>query len=121
MKSSSPSLHGFMLSNGEVVKDSEKMCEVAAIHYEDHCKEPEVYRPHPYTDAPEVVWDNYEEKIPPCSFEEVVDVVCHRKKKKSLDAHGILNFIFNFLPLLFWFLFVKIVNHSFSEGIVPEM
>ncbi|CAF1002952.1 unnamed protein product [Didymodactylos carnosus] len=65
MKSSSPSLHGFMLSNGEVVKDSEKMCEVAAIHYEDHCKEPEVYRPHPYTDAPEVVWDNYEEKIPP--------------------------------------------------------
>ncbi|CAF1366148.1 unnamed protein product [Didymodactylos carnosus] len=50
------------------------MGEVAANHDEEFFNEPEVYRPHPYTDAPEVVWDNYEEKIPPCSLEETLDV-----------------------------------------------
>ena len=76
MKSSSSSLHGFILPHKEVIKTPNKMCEVAADYYENFFKESEdIYHPHPYTDSPEVEWENYEEEIPPASLSEVLDVV----------------------------------------------
>jgi hypothetical protein len=99
MRSTSSSLHGFILPNDEVIKNSEKMCEIAADYYENFFKETEnIYRPHPYTDAPDIEWENYDEKIPPASVEEVLDIVCSRQKKKSCDAHGLSNYMFNSLP-----------------------
>ncbi len=75
------------------------MCEIAADYYENFFKETEnIYRPHPYTDAPDIEWENYDEKIPPASVEEVLDIVCSRQKKKSCDAHGLSNYMFNSLP-----------------------
>jgi hypothetical protein len=121
MKPASSSLHGFFLPNGEVVKNPEKMCEIAADYYEDFFKEPEnIYRPHPYIDAPVVEWENFEEKIPPTSVDEVVDIVFSRQKKKSCDAHGLSNFMFNSLPLTYWSLLVKIFNLSFSDAMFPR-
>jgi hypothetical protein len=121
MKSTSSALHGFILSNGEVIKNPEIMCETAADYYEDFFKELEnIHRPHPYTDAPEVEWENYHEEIPPASVDEVLNIVRSRRKKKSCDAHGISNFKFNFLPSSHWSLLVKIFNLSFSDAIMPE-
>jgi len=121
MKSTSSSLHGFVLPTGEIIKKAEKMCEVAADYYEDFFKEPEnIYRPHPYTDAPEVVWENFDEEIPLASVDEVLDIVHGRKKKKSCDAHGLSNFMFNSLPPSYWSLLVQIFNLSFSDAIVPK-
>ncbi|CAF2020372.1 unnamed protein product [Rotaria magnacalcarata] len=121
MKSSSSSLHGFILPNGDVVKEAEKMCELSADHYENMFQEPmNIYRPHPYTDAPEVQWENFEEEIPPVTIEEVLQVVVSRSKKKSCDAHGLSNFMFKSLPLHYWTLFLKLFNLSFNNGAVPD-
>jgi len=43
MKSASSSLHGFILPNGAVIKDSEKMCEIAADYYEDFLKNRRIF------------------------------------------------------------------------------
>ncbi|CAF3321965.1 unnamed protein product [Rotaria socialis] len=120
MKSASSSLHGFMLNDGTVIKDGPKMCEEACKHYEEFFSESEIFRPHPYTDSPDLQWENFDEEIPLCTTEEVIDIVNSRKKKKSIDAHGLSNFTFNFLPLSYWSLLVEIFNHSFSEGTMPD-
>ncbi|CAF4319522.1 unnamed protein product, partial [Rotaria magnacalcarata] len=120
MKSASSSLHGFMLNDGTVIKDGPKMCEEACKHYEEFFSESEIFRPHPYTDSPDLQWENFDEEIPLCTTEEVIDIVNSRKKKKSIDAHGLSNFTFNFLPLSYWSLLVEIFNHSFSEGMMPD-
>ena len=87
MKSSSSSLHGFILPYKEVIKTPNKMCEVAADYYENFFKESEdIYHPHPYTDSPEVEWENYEEEIPPASLSEVLDVVRSCKKKEIVRS-----------------------------------
>ena len=47
------------MPNDEITKNAETMCEIAANYYENFLKEPEnIYRPHPYTDAPDITWDN---------------------------------------------------------------
>ena len=121
MKSSSSSLHGFILPHKEVIKTPNKMCEVAADYYENFFKESEdIYHPHPYTDSPEIEWENYEEEIPPASLSEVLDVMRSCKKKKSCDPHGLSNVLFNSLPLSYWSLLIKIFNLSFSHAIVPR-
>ncbi|CAF1066304.1 unnamed protein product [Adineta steineri] len=52
------------------------MCDLAADYYENFFKSPDnIYHPHPYTDAPDVEWENYLEIIPPATVEEVVDVI----------------------------------------------
>ena len=90
-KGTSPStIHGFILPNSEITTDSEKMCEVAASSYEAIFKEPNnIYHLHPYTDFPKVVWENYDEKIPATTFDEVLNIVQIRKKTKSRDAHDL--------------------------------
>ncbi|CAF4646630.1 unnamed protein product, partial [Rotaria socialis] len=121
MRSSSASLNGFISQNGEVVKEAEKMCELAADHYENFFREPDnIYRPHPYTDAPEIEWENFNEEIPPVTIEEIMEVVNSRKKKKSCDAHGMSNFMFSSLPVQYWCLLLQIFNLSFSSAIVPK-
>ncbi|CAF5226936.1 unnamed protein product, partial [Rotaria magnacalcarata] len=70
MKSASSSLHGFMLNDGTVTKDGPKMCEEACKHYEEFFSESEIFRPHPYTDSPDLHWENFDEEIPLCTTEE---------------------------------------------------
>ncbi|CAF1649921.1 unnamed protein product [Rotaria magnacalcarata] len=97
------------------------MCEITADYYEEFFKEPiNIYRPHPYTDAPDVEWNNYDEKIPLASLDEVLDIVRSRRKKKSCDSHGLSNYMFNSLPPSYWSILVQIINHSFSDAIVPK-
>ena len=45
-------LHAFVLPNGEIVRDSMKMVDIAAEHYKQLYSTPIVVRPHPYVDAP---------------------------------------------------------------------
>ncbi|CAF0749233.1 unnamed protein product [Rotaria sordida] len=54
-------------------------------------------KPHPYTDFPPTEYDNVDEPIPEVTLDELVFTVQSKRKKKSLDAHGISNFMFNFL------------------------
>lgn len=119
MKNSSPQLSGFLLHDGQVVRDPVSMCAAAASYYEEFFKEPIVTRPHPYVDGPEVEWDNYHEDIPKATYEEVVRIVHYVKKKKSCDANGLSSFMFSSLPLKHWSLLLKIFNHSLETGEVP--
>ncbi len=65
------------------------MLEIAATHYEKLFDESEVYRPHPYVDSPEILWENHDETIPPITMSELLKVIRKVKKKQSSDAHGI--------------------------------
>ncbi|CAF4467744.1 unnamed protein product [Rotaria socialis] len=110
-----------LTNNSEVAKESERMCELAADHFENFFREPDnIYRPHPYTDAPEIEWENYNEEIPPVTIEEILDVVHSRKNKKSCDAHGLSNFMFSSLPVHYWSLLLQIFNLSLSSTIAPK-
>jgi hypothetical protein len=61
------------------------MTTAAADFYENFFEKPEhIIRPHPYTNALCPVWDNYEEKIPPVFFEEVLEIVNGRNKKSRM-------------------------------------
>ena len=118
-KPSSCALQGFILPDGNVTKDPINMSLMAADYYEKVFEVPEnIMRPHPYTDAPWPYWDNYEEKIP-AVFLEVLEIVQSLKKKKSCDAHGLCNFMFNFLPIPYWCLLLKTFNWSFEEAYMP--
>ena len=96
-------LHGFLRQDGSIIKDPTSMAEVGAEYYEKFFEKSEnIVRPHSYTDAPWPDWDNYEEKISEVYLEEVLETVHIRKKKKSCDAHGLCNYMFNFLPISYW-------------------
>ena len=91
--SSSLSFHGFILPHKEVIKTPNKMCEVAADYYEIFLKEPEnIYHLHPYTDSPEVKWENYDEEIPSASLSEILDIVrsCKKRNHAILMASQVL-------------------------------
>ena len=122
MKSTSSSVQGFILPDGKVTKEAEEMSNVAANFHEEFFREPEVYRPHPFTDGPnsDHHWDNYLEKIPSCTIEEILEVVSTRKKKKSVDAHGLSNLALSALPASHWTLLMEVFNLSFSEGRMPD-
>ncbi|CAF1305368.1 unnamed protein product [Adineta ricciae] len=121
MKSASSSLHGFIVQNNDVIKDRKKMCEIAANYYENFFNKPQnIYYPHPYTDIPEIEADNYNEKIPLATVDEVLDIVLAKKKKKSCDAHALSNYMFNFLPLSYWTLMTEIFNDSFLNANFPN-
>ena len=118
-KTSSSSLHALIDSSGQVIKESERMCEVAADYYEDFFKRSNIVRPHPYTDSPPIEYDNNKEVIPEVTLDELINTVLAKKKKKSLDAHGISNYMFNFLDLSYWSLLLKLYNLSFQKSILP--
>ena len=121
MRSASSSLHGFILPNGDVVKEEKRMCEVAVNYYEDFLSESDnIIRPHPYTDAPDFHWENFHELIPTTSVEEVLEIVRSRKKKKSCDAHGLSNRLISAIPINYWSLLVQVFNLSLTDGIFPD-
>jgi hypothetical protein len=117
---STSSLSAFIDNNDKVIKDNNKMLSLAAEHYEELFRESEVYRPHPYVDGPVVMQDNYEEKIPPITMNELMKVVAKVKKKHSTDAHGISPFMLQFLPNNYFLPILKIFNDSFTKFAGPS-
>ncbi|CAF1213925.1 unnamed protein product [Rotaria sordida] len=120
LKPSSSSLHALIDSSGQIVKESDHMCNVAADYYEDFFKASYIVRPHPYTDSPPIEYDNNNEFILEVTLDELINTVLAKKEKKSLDAHGISNYMFNFLDLNYWSLLLKLYNHSFQKSVLPS-
>ena len=114
------SLEAFIDDKDRVIKDSQSMLELAATHFENTFGESEVYRPHPYVDSPEVVWDNYEEEIPPITLREMKKVISKLKKKQSCDAHGISPYMLKFLPTGYFVPILKIFNESLKSCTGPS-
>ena len=96
------------------------MCETAADFYEDFFKKSNIVKPHPYTDSPPVDYENIEESVPKVTFDKLIYTVQTKRKKKSLDAHGISNFMFNFLDQRHWSLFLNLFNQSFKTAFLPK-
>ena len=122
-KPSTSLLHGFVLQDGSITKDPISMAAAGAEYYEKFLEKPQnITRPHPYTrtDTPWSDWDNYEENIPTVYLDEVLEVNQTRKKKESCDAHGLCNYLFNFLPIPYWCLLLKTFNRSFEEAYMPD-
>ncbi|CAF2262242.1 unnamed protein product [Rotaria magnacalcarata] len=104
----------------QIVKESDLMCNIAADYYEEFFKASNIVRPHPYTDSPAIEYDNINEVIPEVKLDELINTVLAKKKKKSLDAHGISNYMFNFLDINYWSLLLKLYNHSFQKSVSPS-
>ncbi|CAF1316718.1 unnamed protein product, partial [Rotaria sordida] len=77
-----PSLHALIDSLGQIVKESDLMCNVAADYYEDFFKASNIVRLHPYTDSPPIEYDNNNEVIPEVTLNELINTVVAKKKKK---------------------------------------
>jgi hypothetical protein len=105
-------LEAFMDQNDRIIKDTDSMLEMAASHYENLFAATEVYRPHPYVDVPEILWDNYDEKIPPIKMPELIKAIAKVKKKHSSDAYGISPFMLQYLPHNYLVPLLKIFNES---------
>ena len=116
----SSSLKGFILSNGETIKEPQEMANKAADYYEALFEEPVVIRPHPYVDSPLVSWDNEMDRIPLVTYPEVLGVLRTRKKKQSLDIHGLSPYILDKIPRNYWYMFVRLYNESFSNGYIVQ-
>ena len=119
IKPSSSSLNAFIDSSGKMINDSERMCDMAADYYEDFFKSSNIVRPHPYTDAPPMLFDNEDEIIPEVTHDEILSVILPKRKKKSLDAHGVSSYMFNHLDINHWSLFVKLFNLSLRDSFFP--
>ena len=113
-------IKAFIDEKDRVIRDSEGMLDLAAIHFENTFKESVVYRPHPYIDSPEIVWDNYNEEIPSITMGELRKTITKMKKKQSCDAHGILSAMLKFLPTGYLGLMLKIFNESLKSCTGPS-
>ncbi|CAM4790806.1 unnamed protein product [Rotaria magnacalcarata] len=106
---------------GKIVKDSNKMCDLAANFYEDlFHKSENIVRPHPYVDAPWIDFDNKDDPIPLVSLDELLLTINDIKKKKSIDAHGLNNYMFNFLHSSHWSFLLHLYNLTFSSSFLPS-
>ncbi len=114
------SLDGIIDKNDVVVKDIDGMLELVADHYENLFSESVVYRPHPYVDGPDVVWENWEEPIPPITASELAKVIAKVKKKHSCDAHGISSYMLQFIPNMYWGSLLRIFNNSLATYSGPS-
>ncbi|CAF3748019.1 unnamed protein product [Rotaria socialis] len=81
LKPSSSSLQAFLDSSGQIVKESDLMCNIAADYYEEFFKASNIVRPHPYTDSPAIEYDNINEVIPEVKLDELINTVLAKKKK----------------------------------------
>ncbi len=79
-----------------------------------------IVHPHPYVDAPWIEDDNKDDPVPPVTLEELLSTVKNLRKKKSVDAHGLNNFMFNFLHPSHWTLLFDLFNRSFSSAFFPN-
>lgn len=119
-KSSSSSLRGFILTNGEIIRTPKEMANLAADHYEKLFTAPVVMRPHPYVDSPTIKWENDANLIPEVTYPEVIALLRSRKKKQSKDIHGLSPFLLDKIPRNYWQFMVRLYNHSFSQGNIPS-
>ncbi|CAF2234082.1 unnamed protein product [Rotaria magnacalcarata] len=70
---------------GKIVKDSNKMCDLAANFYEDlFHKSENIVRSHPYVDAPWIDFDNKDDPIPLVSLDELLLTINDIKKRNLL-------------------------------------
>ena len=120
LKPSSSSLHAFIDTSGQIIKECNHMCDLAADYYENFFKASNIVRPHPYTDSPPIEYDNKNESIPEVTLDELLNTIKSLRKKKSLDAHGLSNYMFNFLDYNYWSLLLKLYNLSFQKSILPS-
>ncbi|CAF3173478.1 unnamed protein product [Rotaria socialis] len=81
LKPSSSSLQAFLDSSGQIVKESDLMCNIAADYYEEFFNASNIVRPHPYTDSPAIEYDNINEVIPEVKLDELINTVLAKKKK----------------------------------------
>jgi hypothetical protein len=120
VKSSTSALRGFVQPDGVIIRDAEAMANAAAEYYEKLFEPPVVMRPHPYVDAPRVSWENDMDPIPAVNYPEVINVLRNRKKKQSLDIHGLSPFALDKIPCNYWHYLVQFYNYSFASGIIPK-
>lgn len=95
------------------------MANIAGTHYESLFAEQQVYRPHPYTDVPHIIWDNWNEPIPRITVHELLKVIRKCKKKHSQDAHGISSYMLNYILTRLFVPILDIFNESIQTGIGP--
>jgi hypothetical protein len=119
-RTTSSSLRGLLLPNGESTKDPQTMANTAAEYYERLFAAPEVIRPHPYIDIPAPHWDNAHDLIPNVTYPEVLKVLATRKKKRSCDIHGLSSFMLEQIPRHYWHILVHLYNHSFATCFLPK-
>ena len=119
LKPSTSSLRGIINSNGKLVNDPQEMCNITADFYESFFKKPDVVRPHPYVDAPQINFDDENEEITPITIDELLNTVHSIRKKKSFDAHGISSFMFKFIDQNHWSFLLPLFNHSFQTAFFP--
>ena len=119
-RSVSASVRGFLQPIGETIKDPQEIADMAANYYEKLFEAPVVIRPHPYVDAPHVHWDNNADPIPHVTYPEVLNILRSRKKKTSLDIHGLSPFLLDKIPRNYWHQLVQLYNYSFSNGYIPK-
>ncbi|CAF4646429.1 unnamed protein product, partial [Rotaria sp. Silwood2] len=81
---------------------------------------PVVIRPHPYADAPPVIWENATTPISNVTYPEIINILQSRKKKKSQDIHGLSPFILDKIPRNYWHLFVQLYNYSFATCLMAK-
>ncbi|CAF4694822.1 unnamed protein product, partial [Rotaria magnacalcarata] len=97
------------------------MCDLAANFYEGlFHKSENIVRPHPYVDAPWIDFDNKDDPIPLVSLDELLLTINDIKKKKSIDAHGLNNYMFNFLHSSHWSFLLHLYNLTFSLSFLPS-
>ncbi|CAF4597479.1 unnamed protein product, partial [Rotaria sp. Silwood2] len=116
----SSSLRGFVTPSGEIMKDPQDMSNIAADYYERLFEAPVVMRPHPYIDAPPIMWDNASDPIPMVTYPEIINILNSRKKKRSLDIHGLSPLILEKIPRNYWHLLAQLYNYSFTESSIPK-
>jgi hypothetical protein len=96
------------------------MANTAAVYYEKLFEAPVVVRPHPYVDALPLRWDNEADLIPWVTYPEVLRVLRTRKKKQSLDIHGLFPMLLNKISRNYWHLLIQLYNYSFTNGYIPK-
>ncbi|CAF4305097.1 unnamed protein product [Rotaria magnacalcarata] len=116
----SSSLRGFATPNGEVIKDLQVIAITAAYYYEELFQAPIVISPHPYVDAPPILWENTSNCIPCVAYPKIINILRLRKKKQSLDIHGLSPFILDQIPRHYWFLLAQLYNYSFAESYIVK-
>ena len=114
------SLDAFVDDNDSITKDIDSMLEMAASHYEQLFTDSTVYRPHPYTDSPEIIWDNHDEMIPPITTDELRSCIAKVKKKHSVDAHGISAYMLSYIPSSYIDPLVRIFNTALTDYSGPS-
>ncbi|CAF1271166.1 unnamed protein product [Rotaria magnacalcarata] len=116
----SSSLRGFTTPSGDIIKDPQDMSNIAADYYEKLFEAPVVMRPHPYIDAPPISWDNASDLIPNVTYPEIINILNSRRKKRSLDIHGLSPLILDKIPRNYWHLLAQLYNYSFADSFIPK-